>query len=72
MDNDTALQIRAALEALPAPEKNAIVTAYFGQCTYHEAAVALGESEATIKSRVRAGLKRMAEALDDSSWVVSS
>lgn len=72
VDNETAQQIWAALEALPAPEKHAIVTAYFRQCTYHETAVALGESESTIKSRVRAGLTRMAEALDDASSVVSS
>ena len=72
VDNDTATQIRAALEALPAPEKHAIVTAYFGQCSYHEAAVALGESESTIRSRVRDGLTRMAQVLGDTSRVVSS
>ena len=72
VDNDTAQQIRAALEALPAPEKHAIVTAYFGQCSYHEAAVALGESETTIRSRVRDGLTRMAQMLADASRVVSS
>ena len=72
VENDTAKQIRAALEALPASEKHAIVTAYFGQCSYHEAAVALGESESTIRSRVRDGLTRMAQVLGDSSRVVSS
>ncbi len=44
-------------------ERDAIVTAYHGGCTYQEAAVALGLDEATVKSRIRAGLHHLRVAL---------
>ena len=71
MGDDTAQQIEAALEALPPLEKHAIVTAYFGHCTYHEAATVLGESEATIRSHVRSGLTRLAKTLGTARVVPS-
>ncbi len=51
--------VAKALRALPAVERDAIVAAYFGGCTYREAARILGAPEGTIKSRIRSGLRRL-------------
>ena len=54
-----AVEVRAALDRLPAAERTAIVMAFFGDKTYREVAEALGEPEGTIKSRIRSGLRRL-------------
>jgi RNA polymerase sigma-70 factor, ECF subfamily len=56
-------QVRRALELLPAEQRRAIETAYFGGCTYREVAPRLGIPEGTAKSRLRLGLARLAEVL---------
>lgn len=55
---DGAKQILAALDRLPLDERQATVTAYYGQC--RDAAIALGESERTVKLCIRSGLRRLA------------
>lgn len=52
-------QVRTAMEALHPGERAAIELAYFGGKTYREVAVTLGEAEGTVKSRIRAGMKRL-------------
>jgi RNA polymerase sigma-70 factor (ECF subfamily) len=60
-----ASHVRAAMETLAPGERAAIELAYFGGRTYKEVAEILGEPEGTVKSRIRAGLKRLrAELLD--------
>lgn len=51
------------LRILSCDERDAIVTAYYGGCTYQEAAVALGLDEGTVKSRIRTGLHHLRVAL---------
>lgn len=65
LDLRVAEQVRAAVEALPKGERDAIGLAYFGGHTYREVANLLDEPEGTVKSRIRAGLRRMRDSLVD-------
>lgn len=49
----------AALGRISAVNRQAIVTAFYGQLTYAEAASALGQPEGTIKARIRSGLLQL-------------
>ena len=57
--------VRRALASLAESESKAIELAYFGGHTYKEVARLLGEPEGTIKSRIRAGMKKLRVALDE-------
>jgi RNA polymerase sigma factor (sigma-70 family) len=47
------------LAKLPEEQREAIVTTFYGDCSYREAAVVLGDPEGTVKSRIRAGLAQL-------------
>jgi RNA polymerase sigma factor (sigma-70 family) len=61
----TAERVRAALATLPDDQRRAIQLAYFGGKTYRQVATMLGIPEGTAKSRLRLGLRRIADVLDD-------
>jgi RNA polymerase sigma-70 factor, ECF subfamily len=56
-------EVRQALDNLPPDERDPIVLAYFGGQSYRQAAAQLGQPEGTVKSRIRAGLKRLRQEL---------
>jgi len=58
-DMAVADRVKATLQGLPEAEREAILLAYFGGHTYREVADLLGTPEGTVKSRIRAGLKKM-------------
>jgi RNA polymerase sigma-70 factor (ECF subfamily) len=60
----TAERVRAALDVLPPEQRRAIQLAYFGGRTYRQVAEELGIPEGTAKSRLRLGLRRIADALE--------
>lgn len=64
-DMATSDQVRRSLEVLSANERRAIDLAYFGGYTYREVAGLLGESEGTVKTRIRSGLRRLRAALSE-------
>jgi RNA polymerase sigma-70 factor, ECF subfamily len=64
-DLAVADRVKEAVTALPEEERRAIELAYFGGHTYREVAVLLNAPEGTVKSRIRAGLRRMRTELDD-------
>jgi RNA polymerase sigma-70 factor (ECF subfamily) len=66
MDLAVAERVNVAMGQLQANERRAIELAYLGGHTYREVAVMLGEPEGTVKSRIRAGLKKMRGMLDPS------
>jgi RNA polymerase sigma-70 factor (ECF subfamily) len=59
LDLSVAERVKEALADLPPGEREAIVLAYFGGHTYREVAEMLDQPEGTVKSRIRAGLKRL-------------
>jgi RNA polymerase sigma-70 factor (ECF subfamily) len=65
--DETARRVRVALNDLPSNQREAVVAAFYGQCSYRDAAVVLGQPEGTTKARIRAGLSHMRRALSDSS-----
>ncbi|HUR76897.1 MAG TPA: sigma-70 family RNA polymerase sigma factor [Acidimicrobiales bacterium] len=58
-DLAVADHVKEALEALPRPERDAIELAYFGGYSYREVAEMLNQPEGTVKSRIRAGLRKL-------------
>ena len=64
-DMAVAEQVHEVVGKLPINERRAVELAYLRGHTYREVAVMLGEPEGTVKSRIRAGLKRMRQELAD-------
>lgn len=58
-------QVRDALERLTERQREAIELAYYGGHTYRDVARVLGIPEGTAKSRLRDGLARLRDSLED-------
>jgi RNA polymerase sigma-70 factor (ECF subfamily) len=55
--------LRAALEILTPPERQAIEAAFFSDLTYAEVAARLNQPLGTVKTRIRSGLHKLRQAL---------
>jgi RNA polymerase sigma-70 factor (ECF subfamily) len=62
-DLTVAEQLKGAVSKLPVYERQAIELAYLGGHTYREVATILEQPEGTVKSRIRAGLRRLRDDL---------
>jgi RNA polymerase sigma-70 factor (ECF subfamily) len=65
-------RVRAALDHLPPPQRQAIQLAYFEGLTFTQVADRTGASEGTTKSRIRLGLQRLAALLGPTDTVASA
>jgi RNA polymerase sigma-70 factor, ECF subfamily len=63
--DERGASVRAALGVLPAPQREAVVLAYWGGLTADEIARRAGVPLGTAKSRVRLGLQRLRAELED-------
>jgi RNA polymerase sigma factor (sigma-70 family) len=60
---DESGRVRSAVAALPGSLREVIELAYYRGKTYRQVAVELGLPEGTAKSRIRVGLRRIADKL---------
>jgi RNA polymerase sigma-70 factor (ECF subfamily) len=58
-------QLRRCLGSLSAPQRDAILLAFYGGYTHSQVASALGVPLGTAKARIRAGLARLRDAMPD-------
>jgi RNA polymerase sigma-70 factor (ECF subfamily) len=58
-------QVTRALDKLPPEERTAIHYAYFHDLTYRQVAERLSLPEGTVMGRIRRGLRRLSELLDE-------
>lgn len=58
----TAEDVRAAVEALPAQQREPVILAYFSGYTFAEVGAVLGIAEGTAKSRIRLALAKLRRA----------
>jgi RNA polymerase sigma-70 factor, ECF subfamily len=59
----SAAEVRLAIDALPAEQRNAIELAYFNGHTYREIAQITGVPQGTVNGRMRLALAKLREAL---------
>lgn len=62
-DAERRLAVRAALAQLPEPQRKAVEAAFYDGMTQMEIATATGEPLGTVKTRVRLGMRKLAELL---------
>ena len=64
-DRMGGVRVRAALDALPEVQREALVLAYWGGFTQREIAARTGAPLGTVKTRMLTGMRRLQTALDE-------
>ncbi|MFA1542628.1 sigma-70 family RNA polymerase sigma factor [Actinomadura monticuli] len=67
--DETEVRVRHAVAALPQRLREAVELAYYRGRTYQQAAIELGLPEGTLKSRIRTGLRCIADTLAEEESV---
>ncbi|HMJ01444.1 MAG TPA: sigma-70 family RNA polymerase sigma factor [Conexibacter sp.] len=67
---EEALEVRGALDGLPAEQRRAIELAYYGGFTQSEIAEMLGVPIGTVKGRMRLGMEKMRDRLEPPAEVL--
>jgi len=65
LGNDDAAEVRTALDTLPPDQREALLMAFFESKTHIEIAEALGQPLGTIKARIRRGMLKLRDALQE-------
>lgn len=65
LTSERRAEVRAALQELPAAQREALLLAYFGGYTQREVAALVGVPLGTVKTRMAAGMRKMKAALRD-------
>jgi RNA polymerase sigma-70 factor (ECF subfamily) len=63
--NDEAARVRYLLNNLPSEQREAIELAFFEHLSHHEIAARLGQPLGTVKARIRRGLLKLRERLNN-------
>jgi RNA polymerase sigma-70 factor, ECF subfamily len=63
--NDEAARVRYVLTNLPSEQREAIELAFFEHLSHHEIAARLGQPLGTVKARIRRGLLKLRERLNN-------
>jgi RNA polymerase sigma-70 factor (ECF subfamily) len=63
--NDEAARVRYVLNNLPSEQREAIELAFFEHLSHHEIAARLGQPLGTVKARIRRGLLKLRERLNN-------
>jgi len=64
-EKDDAATVRSVLNSLPHDQRQAIEMAFFGGKTHQEISEELGEPVGTIKARIRRGMLKMRDSLQE-------
>jgi RNA polymerase sigma-70 factor (ECF subfamily) len=65
LSDDELARVRVAVKQLPAEQRQAIDLAFFGGLTHAEIAEMLGEPLGTVKARIRRGMMKLRECLNE-------
>jgi len=65
LGGDEAAAVQTAVKSLPPDQRQAIELAFFGGLTHAEIAEQLGEPLGTVKARIRRGMLKLRERLQD-------
>jgi len=72
LHDELAEVLAGGIETLPFHEREAIRMAFYGRCTYQQAAALLGQPEGTVKSRIRTGLRRLHAVLAENQTAAAA